>query len=227
MEDTELKELTEKNVELEKQLTKRNEQYVFDLKKTLANEKIPAEHLQKALNEMLTELVEKQKTGITAKQLYGSVKDKATAIIDAPRPQEIGKPWEAWLDNTLLMFIILSLISGVFPLLLNQATQQGIITQIVGSVVGGYVFYIFYKYIIQYDRPGADKSKRPGAIKSGLIMMAVFSIWLLFMVATYMIPTSINIMLDPVVNIILAGVAFGIRYFLKKKFGIQGTMFAR
>ena len=49
--------------ELEKQLTKRNQQYIFDLKKSLAAANLSEELQAIALSGILPELVEGQKTG--------------------------------------------------------------------------------------------------------------------------------------------------------------------
>lgn len=63
MEPEKLQALQAENIQLEAKLTKRNEQYIFDLKKSLRAANLTEEQTITALNEMLPVLVEEQKTG--------------------------------------------------------------------------------------------------------------------------------------------------------------------
>ena len=58
MEPEKLQTLQAENVQLEEKLTKRNEQYIFDLKKALKAANLTDEQTIVALNEMLPTLVE-------------------------------------------------------------------------------------------------------------------------------------------------------------------------
>lgn len=61
MEPEKLQTLQAENNQLEAKLTKRNEQYIFDLKKALKAANLTDEQTIVALNEMLPILVEEQK----------------------------------------------------------------------------------------------------------------------------------------------------------------------
>lgn len=63
MEPEKLQTLQAENNQLEAKLTKRNEQYIFDLKKALKAANLTDEQTIVALNEMLPILVEEQKLG--------------------------------------------------------------------------------------------------------------------------------------------------------------------
>ena len=63
MEAEQLREIVKENAQLEEQLTKRNQQYIFDLKKSLEAANLSEEEKVTALHEMLPVLVSEQKVG--------------------------------------------------------------------------------------------------------------------------------------------------------------------
>ena len=229
MEPETLREYVSENRELETQLTKRNQQYIFDLKKSLNAANLSEEEQAIVLHEMLPVLVEEQKGGRTARQLFGTVSERTEAILSKPEEKEgSSKPVLMWLDNTLLILGIFGLIMGVMGLFVKNGTQvYGIVTLLLMAMVGGWVFYLMYKYMYQYERPGADKSKRPKMWKSILIMIVAFFIWVgSIAVSTAFIPTSINVLLDPIFLVVIGAVSLAVRYYLKKKYNIVGSLAA-
>lgn len=230
MEELEVREIVASNRDLETQLTKRNEQYIFDLKKSLVAGNLSEELQAIALSEILPQLVDGQKTGSTARQLFGTVSERTEAILAAPKPQKEASKILMWLDNALMLFALLTVVAGIIPLFSKSATttgQQGIITLIIASLTGGYAFYLIYDKIYRYDRPGADQTGRPGTLKSMGMMMGIILIWMLFYMASSLISPTINVVLDPAINVILGAVAFGVRFVLKRKYNIQGSLFSR
>ena len=83
-----------------------------------------------------------------------------------------------------------------------------------------------YKYIYQYEYPGADRSKKPGMGKTLLILGGTTLIWVIAFSATTLLPPVLTPLLDPVVIVIIGGVALALRYYLKKKYGIIGSLSA-
>jgi len=225
VEQSELQKLVSQNREMEKKLTKKNDQFLFDLNKILDESEIDGEKKVVALNHMLTELVEGQKKGHTAKQLYGTPTEAADNIINAPEPLPEMTFGKIMLDNSLLMFTFLSALAGLMPLLSNsKAASQGLTSLVLGAVSGAFSFYLIYKYVFIYDTPGADQTNRPGALKSGGLMALCFIPWVLIFSLSAMLPPAINPMFDPVLTLVLGALAFGLRYVLKKKIGLQGTI---
>lgn len=225
-----LRQMMAKNRELEKQLTKRNEQYIFDLKKAMNVANLSEEEKVKVLDEMLTPLVEGQKTGKTARQLFGTVSERLEVILNAPKPSRLGSRNELWLDNSLLMFGFLSLMAGLLPMLSKTPTtsqQGGLFTLLIGSISGGYAFYLIYKYIYSYDHPDADKSKKPGIWKSMLLMAGIMLGWMVVFMLTAFIPPTINIVFQPAVYVVIGAGALALRYYLRKKLNLTGSMFIR
>ena len=225
MEPETLRGYVSENRELEKQLTKRNQQYIFDLKKSLEAANLSEEEKAIALHELLPVLVKEQKGGRTARQLFGTVSERTEAILNKPEEVKETSPVMMWLDNTLLILGIFGIMMGVMDLFARDSTQvYGIITFISMAMVGGWVFYVMYKYMYQYERPGADKSQRPKMWKIMLILIGSFFLWIATIAVTSILPSSINIVLNPIVLAVIGAVAIGLRYYLKKKYNIVGSL---
>lgn len=225
MEPETLRGYVSENRELEKQLTKRNQQYIFDLKKSLEAANLSEEEKAIALHEILPVLVKEQKGGRTARQLFGTVSERTEAILNKPEEVKETSPVMMWLDNTLLILGIFGIMMGVMGLFARDSAQvYGIITFISMAMVGGWVFYVMYKYMYQYERPGADKSQRPKMWKIMLILIGSFFLWIATIAVTSILPSSINIVFDPIVLAVIGAVAIGLRYYLKKKYNIVGSL---
>lgn len=229
MEPEKLREIVSENRALEEKLTKRNQQYIFDLNKSMSAANFSEEEKALALHDILPKLVEGQKKGETARQQFGTVSECMDAIINKPKEKKESTPLLMWLDNFMLFMGIFGLMVGVLSFFTkgNSTASYGVLTLIAGSAVGGWVLYLMYKYVYQYDRPGADKSKKPKMWKSMLLMVGAMFLWLVAFGLTGALPRSINPILDPILMIAIGGAALGIRYFLKKKYDIVGTFSAR
>lgn len=228
MEPEALREYVSENRELEKQLTKRNQQYIFDLKKSLDAANLSEEEKTVALHEILPVLVQEQKGGRTARQLFGTVSERTEAILTKPEAATgESKPVLMWLDNTLLVLGIFALMTGVMGLFVQESTQvYGLITLLLMSMIGGWVFYLMYKYIYKYEQPGADKSQRPKIWKVMLILTGSFLVWISVIALSSLLPPVINIILDPVILVALGAASLGGRYYLKKRYNIVGSLSA-
>ncbi|MFC4772456.1 DUF1129 domain-containing protein [Enterococcus hermanniensis] len=228
MELEKLQALSLENDQFEEKLTKRNEQYIFDLKKALRAANLSDEQMTVALNEMLPTLVEEQKTGKTARQLFGTVSERLDVIVD--RPVEKKKSSTAslmWLDNFLLLFGLLGIVSGIMGLFVPRGTQAvtyGLTALIIASAVGGLVFYMMYLFVYQYEQPGADKSKKPKTWKTIVMLGSVTLVWFLVFNGAALLPQSLNPILDPMVLVVLSALALAARYYLKKRFGIISSL---
>ncbi len=225
MEPEVLRQYVSENRELEPQLTKRNQQYIFDLKKSLQAANLSEEEMVIALHDILPTLVEEQKSGKTARQLFGTVAERTESILNKPQPQPEAKPLLMWVDNTLFILGVFGLMVGVMGLFTNgKAQMYGVFSLLVGSAIGGFVFYLFYKFFYQYEQPGADKSKRPKLWKAMLLMVPIFFLWmLLWGVSSLPMFDIINPTLPPLGTVAVGAAALGLRWFLKKKYNIQGS----
>ncbi len=208
-------------------LTKRNEDYLFHLDKALAEKNYDREQKEQVLTEMYQELKEKQKQGVVATKLYGTVTEKAELIVNGPKkseaPTELPKFWILALDNGLIMFImfcIMYTLLGVFSP--KQAdVSGGWITLLATSTIAGVGLAFFYRSMLSARK---EKGKKRW-IKTILITLELILIWVVAFGVIAFIPVSINRTMEPIVYAILAGLGYLVRRYLKKKYNFRSVMF--
>lgn len=208
-------------------LTKRNEDYLFHLDKSLTEKNYDPEQKEQVLTEMYQELKEKQKQGVVATKLYGTVTEKAELIVNGPKkseaPTELPKFWILALDNGLIMFImfcIMYTLLGVFSP--KQAdVSGGWITLLATSTIAGVGLAFFYRSMLSARK---EKGKKRW-IKTLLITLELILIWVVAFGVIAFIPVSINRTMEPIVYAILAGVGYLVRRYLKKKYNFRSVMF--
>ena len=201
-------------------LTKRNEDYLFHLDKALTEKNYDREQKEQVLTEMYQELKEKQKQGVVATKLYGTVTEKAELIVNGPKkseaPTELPKFWILALDNGLIMFImfcIMYTLLGVFSP--KQAdVSGGWITLLATSTIAGVGLAFFYRSMLSARK---EKGKKRW-IKTLLITLELILIWIVAFGVITFIPVSINRTMEPIVYAILAGLGYLVRRYLKKKY---------
>ncbi len=208
-------------------LTKRNEDYLFHLDKALTEKNYDREQKEQVLTEMYQELKKKQKQGVVATKLYGTVTEKAELIVNGPKkseaPTELPKFWILALDNGLIMFImfcIMYTLLGVFSP--KQAdVSGGWITLLATSTIAGVGLAFFYRSMLSARK---EKGKKRW-IKTILITLELILIWIVAFGVIAFIPVSINRTMEPIVYAILAGLGYLVRRYLKKKYNFRSVMF--
>lgn len=208
-------------------LTKRNEYYLFHLDKALTEKNYDPEQKEQVLTEMYQELKEKQKQGVVATKLYGTVTEKAELIVNGPKkseaPTELPKFWILALDNGLIMFImfcIMYTLLGVYSP--KQAdVSGGWITLLATSTIAGVGLSFFYRSMLSARK---EKGKKRW-IKTILITLELILIWIVAFGVIAFIPVSINRTMEPIVYAILAGLGYLVRRYLKKKYNFRSVMF--
>ncbi|MBR8699396.1 DUF1129 domain-containing protein [Enterococcus casseliflavus] len=226
MEPETLRNYVSENRELEQQLTKRNQQYIFDLKKSLEAANLSEEEKTIALHEMLPVLVKRTKKAAKRPANY------LVQCLNVPKPSSTNPlskkesgPFLMWLDNTLLILGIFGLMLGVMGIFTRgQAQPYGLLTLFLMAMLAGWVFYLMYKYMYQYERPGADKSKRPKMWKIILILVAAFMLWIVVISLSAMIQPPLNPQVDPVIEALIGAVALAAKYYLKRKYNIISSL---
>lgn len=101
-----LEQQQQENAELVRQLTKRNEQYMLNLDKILTQAHFDEERKTHIFNQMMQEMVVSQKTGKTARQMYGTVSECAENLLqrgEDDTPPKRSPDWLIWLDGGLLI----------------------------------------------------------------------------------------------------------------------------
>lgn len=215
------------NAELWRQLTKRNEQYMINLDKILSQANFEEAKKADIFHGMMAEMVAAQKTGRTARQMYGTVSECAENLLqrgEENTPPKRSADWLIWLDGGLLIGSIFALISGV-TLYTNpeQGTAgTGVISLIMNFLVGGLAMMIISKYM---PNPNAPKGER-GYGKYILSTVVAMLLWMLLMTLTNVyIPASINRALPALAYVIIGAVGMGVKILLKRKYRITGGLF--
>ncbi|CZQ85495.1 DUF1129 domain-containing protein [Trichococcus ilyis] len=228
MEETKsVEQLKVENKALWQSLTKRNEQYMLGLDRTLRAANLEEGRREEIYNKMMRELAEAQKTGKTARQLYGTVSECASNILVNPADAEVSVRSSDLLiamDGGLLLGAIFALISGV-SLLTNSeegVIGMGLISLILNFLVGGITMLVISKYTPNPDAPKGEK----GFGKYILATTGAMLSWMLIMTASMMfIPASINVAMPAFAYIAIGAVAFAAKIYLKKKYHIMGGIF--
>lgn len=125
-------------------LTKRNADYMFRFNQALQATKLSTEKKAEIVKNTTAELLEGQKTGKTAKNMYGGdVNAHIKEIVEGPkRPAGAPDPyWPSALYNGLNFFTIFSFMFGVM-FLITPASQKanqpvGILSILLSSVIAG------------------------------------------------------------------------------------------
>ena len=227
MSENTLEQTKNENSVLWSELTKRNEQYMIGLDRALTQANYDEESKHTLYNKMMKELVTNQKSGTTARQLYGTVSECAENVLqrqEATVSSERSPDWLIALDGGLLLGAIFALISGTSLLTAGENTQpgMGIISLILNFIAGGLSMLIVSKYQPDVNAPKGKK----GYFKYIEVLILSMVFWMLAMTATMvLVPPAINISLPATAYLIIGALSFALRVYLKKKFNITGGVF--
>lgn len=227
MSENTLEQTKNENSVLWSELTKRNEQYMIGLDRALTQANYDEESKHTLYNKMMKELVTNQKSGTTARQLYGTVSECAENVLqrqEATVSSERSPDWLIALDGGLLLGAIFALISGTSLLTAGENTQpgMGIISLILNFIAGGLSMLIVSKYQPDVNAPKGKK----GYFKYLGVLILSMVFWMLAMTATMvLVPPAINISLPATAYLIIGALSFALRVYLKKKFNITGGVF--
>ena len=226
--------MSEQNVPVEEQvsvdtmkaeLTNKNEQYVFQLERELKAAGFEGAQIEKELLVMLPEIVEKQKAGITARQLFGTVTERVQSIVAGPAkdPNAKSPDWQIAVDGGLLVGGLFALVTGVM-LMLNQSVDtqpMGLFTLLINFIAGAFVMLAISKNAPKFDNPKGQRGYIRYLVVSTVAMMA----WLLLVVVSQQfIPSVINLVMSYEWYLLIGAAALAAKFYLKKKLNIVGSV---
>lgn len=208
-----------------KELTKKNQEFIHIATNQLIKDGKTDSEIKALLEEILPTIIEKQKTGVTARNLYGAPSEWATSKSFSKEEKkdqvELNEnPWLMWLDSSLFMLALIAGINGVMNLL-GQGAQYGLVTLLVIGFGVGAGMYFMYHFVY---REQIQTGQRPKLLKAILFLGLATLAWSLVFLFAALIPAKFNPILPPIVTIFIGAVAFGIRYLLKKKYNIRNAM---
>ncbi|MGT2667571.1 DUF1129 domain-containing protein [Streptococcus rifensis] len=209
------------------QLTKKNQEYIhIATNQLLKNGKTDAE-VKEALESILPTIVENQKKGLTARQLYGAPTVwadglTAQAEYEAANPAENDNPWLMWLDASLFILGIMGIMMGLLSLTQSDNQAYGLTSLILLSIATGGMMYAMYYYVYRHLRK--PKDQRPGGLKTwGTLALVMFGLFFVFSLST-LLPTALNPIMPTWFNVFIGLAGFGVRYLLKKRYNIKSAI---
>ncbi|HEP1819927.1 TPA: DUF1129 family protein [Streptococcus suis] len=208
-----------------KELTKKNQEFIHIATNQLIKDGKSDSEIKELLEEILPTIIEKQKTGITARNLYGAPSEWAASKSMTKQEETVKteyneNPWLMWLDSSLFMLAIIAGINGLMNLL-GQGAQYGLFTLLVIGFGVGAGMYFMYHFVY---REQIKTGQRPKLLKAILFLGLATLAWSLVFLLAALIPASLNPVLPPLITILIGAAAFGARYLLKKKYNIRNAM---
>lgn len=209
-------------------LTKKNQEFIHIATNQLIKNGKTDEEIKSLLEEILPNILENQKKGITARGLYGAPSDwaaqhtskKEEASSDPTIYNE--NPWLMWLDSSLFILALLGVLNGVLNLFRTSGNQYGILSMLVIGFGVGAGMYMMYYFV--YRHMGPNQTQRPKFLKALAFLGFATLIWSAIFFLAAFIPEALNPILPPLGTITLGLVAFGIRYVLNKKYHIKNAL---
>ncbi|CAJ1229463.1 DUF1129 domain-containing protein [Levilactobacillus zymae] len=210
-------------------LTKRNADYMFRFNKALEDTKLTPEKKAAAVQEMVNELVEGQKSGKTAKNLYGDIASRVAYVVDGPKREAetkvFGGPdyWPNMAYNALTFFMIFTLLFGVMylfsPKLMQTSSPVGITAILVSALIAGFLLPVMPKL---FDPK--IKHRFNGWIRF-LFTLLGFAVWMVLFYFAQLLPKAINPVLMPWPSIIVGLLSIAGMVWLRRRYNIRGGFF--
>jgi len=208
-------------------LTKRNADYMFRFNKALESAKLSPEKKAEAVQKMVDELVDGQKSGKTAKNLYGDIDAQVKLVVEGPVKDAavVGGPnyWPNMWYNSLTFFMIFNLMFGIMylfsPKLMQTSSPVGITSILVSALVAGFILPIMPRL---FDPK--IKHKYNGWIRVTFVVLG-FLVWMAMFYVAQLLPRVINPVLMPWPSIIVGLVSLAGMFWLRSRYPIRGGFF--
>lgn len=206
-------------------LTKRNAEYMFKFNQALGATKLSADKKNEAVQTMVQELLEGQKSGKTARNMWGTVDQKIETTVHPPaRPADPRRDyWKNAGYNAVLFLTIFFLMYGVLWFLPTKGGQHSPMMGITGILISAAVAGLGIPIVTMMVTPGV---KHRFSIWIRIILVVLFLIvWMGIFTLSSILPPVLNPVLNPIVYIVL-GVLSGVAaFFVKRRFNITGGVF--
>ena len=205
-------------------LTKRNSDYMYKFNQALAGTKLTAAQKTETINKMVQELLEGQKSGRTARNMWGTVEERIQFIVNPPKrkPDPKRDYWPNSGYNALLFFMIFTFMYGIisfFPAKNGPQPVMGITGIILSAAIAG----VGIPLVTMMFTPGV---KHKYSIWIRIVIMILFVVvWMGIFTGAAMLPAVINPALNRYVYIALGLLSAGGSWWYKRNFNITGGLF--
>lgn len=215
-------------------LTRKSEEFMYQLNKQLDKLGVASEKKETMLQKTAEKLVAGQKQGQTARAMFGTPTEYAKELKNPkPTPAQTSKQSMKLLaiDNMLIFLSIFTFMFGLMfwlsPVAMQtkQAGSSGITAILIVAIIGGLIFgYVATQMQPQRNADGKAVNKRPLWLRI-LIIVAGLAVWLLVYMLVSMLPNAINPRLNAWVYIIIGVVAFLGDMYFRSKFHVNNAIY--
>ncbi|UQS82172.1 DUF1129 domain-containing protein [Bombilactobacillus folatiphilus] len=206
-------------------LSRKNEDYLFKLHKALQNNGKTTSQAQEIIDNLLPEVLENQVKGITARQLYGKVADKLDATLHRKVPSQTAANtpmWQMAVDNSLLFIAVFAVMYGIMSLFIKNPSrdnQSGILSILIIAIIWGVLFGWLNKRMM------TKKEEREPFWKTILVIIVGLLFMMLAWLFTVLLPPVLNPILPAWAEILIAVVAYGLRWLFRRYYHITFSSF--
>lgn len=201
------------------ELSKKNEEYVFKLRRILTDNGYSEDKQRDVLANLLPQMVDEQHKGKPATQLYGPVTEKANSIINAPKPVKKAPFWLSSIDLSLFFMAIFAAIYGLMIFFNANKSQAGtgLMSLAIMSIMAGVVFAYFNQWQTQ------PKDKRPRTVWVLLIGILVVLAGSFLSSALALIKSPLTQPTNWIAYAVVAVVTYGIHFWLKRQYHLPSV----
>lgn len=209
-------------------LTRKNEEFVYQLNKQLDRQDVPKEKQPEMIKETIDKLLAGQKKGQTAKSMFGTPTEYAKELKN-PKPKDTKMDTQRsmkllTIDNSLIFFSIFTFMYGIMFLLspeilkTKQYGSSGITAIVLVAVIGG----VLFSYIMLQLQPVNGKKRRPMLMRILILVIGLVAWLAIYMMASWL-PNVINPRLNAWVYIVFGLIAFGGDLYFRNKYHVAGV----
>lgn len=207
--------------ELRNKLSNKNSDYIFRLEKFLLdNENFSMDQVEPVIDNILPEIIIAQHKGLPASTLYQMSPSQKAHELAHPKAKPVKQSF--WLQVTDTSLFYLALFGGLYGIVqlfsgpkAQKQGQLGVITLLVLVFGLGILMAYYNNWIV---KPKSDRQPTWKVVLGGIGSIILMFVWV---TATSLKPfQAINPPINPWALIVIAVIAFGVRYYLKKRYHI-------
>lgn len=218
-------------------LTRKNEEFMYQLNKQLDVQGVKADKKPEMIERTISQLKEAQKTGKTAKQLYGTPTKHAHDLLHPQKGttgHELSSFGLLFVDNSLMFMAIFALMYGLLAFFSPDAFADqkrvgtaGITAMIIIALTGGAAFAYMAKATQPVKNKKTGRWVRKPLGKRFLYIALAFVVWLGIYFLCSFLPNVINPQMNKWAYVIIGVAAFGGDLYFRRVFNVVGSAFAR
>ncbi|GHP13442.1 membrane protein [Lentilactobacillus fungorum] len=207
-------------------LTKRNSEYMYKFTQAFNNTSSKLSTAQKTeiVNKMVQDLLEGQKSGRTARNMWGTVEQRVQAVLNPPKrkPDPKRDYWPNAGYNALLFLMIFTFMYGIIGFFPSKGHPQPVMG-ITGILISAAIAGVGIPLVTMMFTPGV---KHKYSIWIRIAIMIVFVVvWMGVFTGAAMLPAVINPALNSYAYIVLGLLSAGGSWWYKRHFSITGGLF--